>query len=327
MKQTTAIRLFLVGLPIGLVLTTAVSMVWHFNKPKEDGAPKVYTTLADEISAQAVSSYVSNLSKVIGERHSSKPGTLDRTANYLESTLGTRNLGYDVKRQVYDVGGQPARNLWVEIPGGKRLNEVVVVVAHYDAPLGSRGENNNASGVAALLAMAENFAREKPILSMRLAFLTHSTAPHLNTNDSGSARYAQLLERRGEQIRTVFCLDGIGAFPATGLTTTALTEPFLPNKGPFLSLLANRSSASVLALSFDCLAPLLRFTCHQAVVPDNSQSFLDESTAGAFQSAGFPTLLIRGSGRLGKDELAVDTTTLAETTRAISTLIRVLANP
>lgn len=327
MKQATAIRLFLVGLPVGLVLTTAASMVWHFSQPKEDTTPKVYTTLAKEISVKALSVYVKNLAGVIGERHASKPETLERTANYLESTLGTRNLGYDVKRQVYEVGGQPARNLWVEIPGGKRLNEVVVVAAHYDAPIGSKGENNNASGVAALLAMAENFAREKPVLSMRLAFLTHGTAPDLTTSDSGAARFAQILKRRGEQIRAIFCLDGIGAFPDTPLATSELTQSFLPDKGPFLSLLADSASSAVLSISFDRLAPLLNFTCHQAVVPENAQRVLEESAAGAFQSAGFPTLLIRGNGRLGVEELPVDFTLFAETTRALSTLIRVLANP
>ena len=327
MKQATAIRLFLVGLPVGLVVTTALSMVWHFNRPKEDATPKIYTTLADEISDKAVSSYVKNLTKVIGERHASIPDALTRTANYLESTLGPRNLGYDVKHQLYEVEGQPTKNLWVEIPGGKRLNEVVVVVAHYDAPIGSTGENNNASGVAALLAVAENFAREKPMLSMRLGFLTHGTAPHLSTANSGASHFAELLARGGDQIQALFCLDGIGAFPSGPTNQPELNQTFLPESGPFLSLLANDQSAPLLTMSFDRIAPLLTFTCHQALVPENAQRLLTESIAGAFQTAGFPTLLVRGNGRFGDADLPVNASSLTETTRALSTLIRVLANP
>ena len=41
-----------------------------------------------------------------------------------------------------------------EIAGGARGAEIVVIGAHYDSVLGTRGANDNATGVAALLGLA-----------------------------------------------------------------------------------------------------------------------------------------------------------------------------
>lgn len=328
MKQATAVRLFLLGLPIGLVVTSTISLLWHFNQPKESGPPVIYTDLAEEITSTELASYVNNLSNVIGPRHLSDPETLDRAANYIESTLGPLNIGFQVAEQVFDVDGHTVRNLWVEIPGGKRRNECVVVVAHFDALQGSAGANDNASSVAALLALAENFVQEKPALTLRFAWLTNGTPPHAGTPHSGAAQFADLLKREGDIVHSVFCLDQLGAYPMDHEEFVDALRPLLPNQGPFLSLLSEPKATNLLAQASNLFSSIMTFTVHQASLTGEDAAFFEEQGAGAFQAHGFPTLLVGGNAMfLPPVDRPVNSEELADVTRALATLLRILTNP
>ena len=106
------------------------------------------------------------LGGTIGERNVFRPDALNAAADWIEKEL--RSLGYAVSRQDYAVHlhqeGLPkidsvaCFNLEVEIPGGSRAEEIVVVGAHYDSVYGCPGANDNGSGVAAVLELARRFA-------------------------------------------------------------------------------------------------------------------------------------------------------------------------
>ena len=243
---------------------------------------------------------------MIGPRHYSEPASLERTANYIESTLGPRNIGYNVARQEFAIDGQPVRNLWIEIPGGKRRNECVVLAAHYDAPKDTSGKNDNASSVAALLALAENFFKEKPTLTIRLAFLTNGTSPYVGTEQSGAHHFAELLRRQGDQVRAVFCLDSIGAYPAEHPKFPELVASTLPTQGPFLSVLGLEASVPLLNESALHLSRALPITVQQGVLLGEATSFFQFHDAGPFQAAGFPALLIGGNAVFFPEDRAVD---------------------
>ncbi|MFT5191424.1 MAG: hypothetical protein ACI957_004463 [Verrucomicrobiales bacterium] len=327
MKQSTVIRLLILGLPIGLIVTGTTSMIWHFNKPKKEQAPRIFTTLAEEITEDTLSGYARNLSEIIGPRHVSSPAALERAANYLESTLGERNIGYQVARQEFEVEGEFYRNLWMEIPGGKRRNECVVLTAHYDASAGQAGRNSNASGVAAIIALAENFIREAPMLTIRLALLTNGTAPHVGTEHSGAAHFATKLKQLGDQVQAVYCLDSIGAFPTEHAAFPDTLASYLPESGPFLTALADDGSLGLLKQTSDTLSAVLPFTVHQAALMHEASSFFKAHDAGPFQALGFPTMIIGGNGVFFSEDLPVNAEKLTHVTRALATLVRVLTNP
>lgn len=327
MKQATTVRLFLLGLPLGLIVITAASLLWHSRQSSEKATPRIFTTLSEEITGPDLMTFADNLSEVIGPRHLSDPAALERAANYIESTLGKRNIGFEVANQAFDAGGQSARNLWVEIPGGKRRNECVVVTAHYDAPRGERGRNDNASGVAALLALAENFILESPVRTIRLAFLTNGTEPHVGTLDAGATHFARLLKRQGDQVHAVFCLDSIGAFPADHAPLPPAIAPYLPHRGPFLSLLGSEGSAPLLREISKSLSQMLPITVHQGFLTDDAAEIFETHGVAPFQETGFPTLLIAGNGLFLPGDLPVDAESLTQVTRSLATVIRVLANP
>jgi len=78
------------------------------------------------------------------------------------------DAGYDVERQAFAVGTQPSTNLLVERAGA--TDEVIMLGGHLDSVAGP-GINDNGSGVAALLVLAERLAESPdPHRTIRLAF-------------------------------------------------------------------------------------------------------------------------------------------------------------
>jgi hypothetical protein len=60
-------------------------------------------------------------------------------------------------------------NIEVTLPGTSRAGEIVVIGAHYDTVKGCPGANDNATGIAALLALARRFASRRHVRTTRLS--------------------------------------------------------------------------------------------------------------------------------------------------------------
>ena len=88
----------------------------------------------------------------IGERNVQRYANLCAAADFIQ--LSFEQAGYEVKRQSYEVAGRTCYNIEVEISGDREPNEIVIIGSHYDSVVGCPGANDNASGVAALLALA-----------------------------------------------------------------------------------------------------------------------------------------------------------------------------
>src|SRR4030043_2154984 len=110
-----------------------------------------------ETVIQNLYQHVEYLSVNIGERHLWKEGSLERTADYIESAL--TSYGYPVWRQTYSCYGKDVSNLIAEKTGTEE--KVVVIGAHYDTVPGPPGADDNASAVAGLLELAR-LHREGP---------------------------------------------------------------------------------------------------------------------------------------------------------------------
>ena len=106
------------------------------------------TALRDEVRR-----HVEKLAGAIGERNVYLPKRLAAAADYIEATL--TNAGRQVSRQSFKASGELCQNLEVEIRGTTRPDEIVLIGAHYDSVQGSPGADDNASAVAALLALAK----------------------------------------------------------------------------------------------------------------------------------------------------------------------------
>jgi hypothetical protein len=113
---------------------------------------------ADEAGLEGqVRTDVDFLAGTIGERNvPDKAEKLEEAATFIFTSMNA--AGYRPFSQWYSVAGRRCRNIEVEVRGTDRSGEVVVVGAHYDSVPGSPGADDNASGVAVMLALARSFA-------------------------------------------------------------------------------------------------------------------------------------------------------------------------
>lgn len=155
-------------------------------------------TAAQRELAARLQSDVTLLAGDIGERNLFRRGTLERAAAHIERSF--EEAGLEVASQVFEVRGRPVRNVEAVIPGTDPESGIVVVGAHYDSAPGSPGANDNASGVAALLALGRSLQGRNFSRSIRLAAFVNEEAPYSFTEAMGSVRYAERLAQRREKI-------------------------------------------------------------------------------------------------------------------------------
>ncbi|WP_428939769.1 M28 family peptidase [Fontivita pretiosa] len=124
---------------------------------------------------QQLFDHVNMLAGVIGQRNVYTSGSLESTIAYLSRIW--RDQGYEVREQPYPIHNTMVKNLEVEIRGETRPDEIVIVGAHYDTPLGVPGANDNASGVAAMLEISRLLRQPTPARTLRFVAFVNEEPP------------------------------------------------------------------------------------------------------------------------------------------------------
>ena len=197
--------------------------------------------LTDEQRAleQELHSHVQTLAGQIGERNVFRHDRLVMAAEYIGTTLA--GAGYEVGRQPYEVGGKICENVEAEVRGSRRPDDILVIGAHYDSVQGSPGANDNASGVAAMLALARAFAKTTPTRTLRFVAFTNEEPPHFQTTHMGSRVYARRSRERGEKIVLMLSLETIGYYsdePGSQHLLFPLNLIY-PSTGNFIAFVSN----------------------------------------------------------------------------------------
>lgn len=157
--------------------------------------------------------------KLIPDRFS--PEGLAMTRKYIKDVL--KGAGFaKIERENFSVAGNRLGrwshgvNYYVEIPGCKRPDEIIVVGAHYDsAGLRIRGANDNASGAAAVLMLAETLMVSGACPERTIRFLLQDGE---ELGYYGSIEHFSQAALRGEDIQLFINLDMI-AYPLTKHST------------------------------------------------------------------------------------------------------------
>jgi Zn-dependent M28 family amino/carboxypeptidase len=141
-----------------------------------------------------------------------------------------------------------ARNVTAEIPGASQAGEIVIVGAHYDSVAGSPGANDNASGVAAMLALARRFAGTKPGRTLRFVAFADEEPPCFQTEQMGSLQYAMSCKAKGENIVAMLCLETLGFYrdeKGSQSYPIPLLRFLYPSRGDFVAIVGNVSSRAL----------------------------------------------------------------------------------
>jgi hypothetical protein len=271
-----------------LILGTASTGLVSCHKDSEKPAPappEQIATLAAELRRD-----VDVLAVSIGPRHAGH-SSLARAENHIAAEL--RAAGLAVERQPFEAGGSEAANLVAEIPGTEATPRGIVVVgAHYDTISTTPGADDNASGVAALLALARRFAGSTPSHTLRFAAFANEEPPFFQTPGMGSVVYAGSCRARGDRIVAMIALESLGCFndaPGSQRYPPVLGW-FYPSRGDSLAIVGNRESGRLVKQIVESFHRHADLPCEGASLPGRLPG-VGWSDHWAFWREGYPAVM------------------------------------
>ncbi|MBI5610235.1 MAG: M28 family peptidase [Deltaproteobacteria bacterium] len=187
-----------------------------------------------QVLREALRADVTYLAETIGERSLRVPPQLQASADWLAQQL--RAAGWTVTEIPYTCRGHTVRNLVAERRGTALPGEIVVLGAHYDSVERSPGADDNASGVAALLAVARALGHSELPRTVRLVAFVNEEPPWFRGPLMGSRIVASAFAKAGDTLSDVLVLDAIG-FYCSG-DCQAYPPPlslFYPSEGRFVA--------------------------------------------------------------------------------------------
>lgn len=212
----------LILLPTWLVGSAGFALWYYFYREKKEAAVD-QERFVTAVSVDLLEDDLRKLVTVIGERNTSSEtasANLSRASSMIEGLLGPTNTGYPVQK----IQG-PAKwpILQVTIRGKKEKEPALWIIASYDSPVGSRGAETNASGLASALAAAQALAADKPEAPIHFAFIPHANDPAGPLEDTAN-RLVTAIKASGTP-KAILSVEVMGAREELWLTSD---QPSLP---------------------------------------------------------------------------------------------------
>ena len=237
--RLVAATALLTGLVLGLYLMVIVMPGQGFRgalAPPTATERQVATELERDVRRLSVNPH---------QRNHLFPLLLDSAASFLDSSFAA--AGYTDTSLRYTAGNQRFRNLEVTVPGTVHPEEIVVIGAHYDAVEGAPGADDNASGIAAMLAVARALKGRRFARTLRLVAFTNEEPPYFDTDQMGSAEYARLAAARSDRIVAMISLETMGYYSEEP-GSQHYPPPFsliYPHRGNFIAFVGNLESRAL----------------------------------------------------------------------------------
>jgi len=169
---------------------------------------------------------------------------LERTAQYIADNLEAS--GGRVAVQTFVVLDQEYKN--VRALFGPTSKERIVVGAHYDTAEGLPGADDNASGVAALLGIAEIFRQYPPLAEVELVGYSLEEPPYFRTEWMGSRKHVEALKTETVNVKVMISLEMLGYYtdsPDSQEFPLSLMKLLYPSKGNFIGVVGRFADFSI----------------------------------------------------------------------------------
>lgn len=244
------------------------------------------SSLAIELRA-----HVEHLASSIGRRSTFHPKQLAESALYLKTQLAS--YGYDVRDHSFAGRGSPAPNLEATLTGTSHASEIIVISAHYDSYQGTPGADDNASGCAAVLALAKRFATTPQPRTIRFVLFPNEEPPLFQTPEMGSLIYAKACRAANENIIAMLSLETIGYYrdePGTQKYPPLIGSLF-PSEGNFIAFVSDVSSRALLRQTLKIFRDHAALPSEGAALPSGVPG-VGWSDHWAFWQAGYPAIMV-----------------------------------
>ena len=195
------------------------------------------------VSPAALEVHVRTLSEKLHPRCYDYPEKLEAAATYIEQHFVA--AGARVSVQNFFDDGNEYYNVSAEF--GPSSGPVLIVGAHYDlygenyqeAPLYTPGADDNASGTAALLALADLLSAHPPAKQVRLVAYSLEEPPFFRTERMGSAKDAAKIHADNAEILGMISLEMVGYFsdaPGSQAYPIKFMDLVYPKTGNFIAV-------------------------------------------------------------------------------------------
>jgi len=169
--------------------------------------------------------------------------SLNKAADFIRDEF--RKYGYSPVEQKYRVSGTEYKNIIATY--GPETAPRFIVGAHYDVCGEQPGADDNASGIAGLLVLAELFQKHAPKINFRIDFVAYTLEepPFFRTDGMGSFIHAKLLHNNKVNVLGMLSLEMLG-FYSDATKSQMYPLPFMslfyPSKGSFIGVVGNFAS-------------------------------------------------------------------------------------
>lgn len=196
----------------------------------------------DKVSIDRIRGHIQALE---GPRHPvAAPEALERAAQYIEGCLC--RLGYEMSNHHFTENGCEFRNVIATRSGVLHPEQRVLVLAHFDTVADTPGADDNASGVALLLELAEilqpyRFERTIHLIGVNLE--ENRLEGDSESGTRGSLALARHVRNLGWEIEGVVVLESV-AFASDSLLQSypaGVALP-IPGKADFIAVVGNQNS-------------------------------------------------------------------------------------
>ena len=235
---------------------------------------------------------VKKLADEIGERNFLHYKQLNAAKDFIEMSLV--QAGYKARLQEYKVKNQTYYNIEAEKTGTKYPEQIIIVGAHYDSAYGTPGANDNASGVAATLALARYFADRQSSRTLRFVFFVNEEPPFYHTDQMGSLVYAKSCRAKNDNIIAMLSLETIGYY-SDKPNSQRYPFPFnlvYPSTGNFIGFLSNYGPSR--ELLYDAIGSFRKncmFPSQGGAIPEAIPG-INWSDHWSFWQQGYPAIMI-----------------------------------
>ena len=281
---------WLIIFAVVLVTACVLYLVYYCHKHRQPDL----TGTGDNISLpgieQRLREHVWTLAEEIGERNDDNTGSLEKSADYIETSF--RKSGLSPQNQVY--GDRNYRNIIAEIKGEDPDDGIILVGAHYDTVWLSPGADDNASGVAVMLELARLLSGKQYRKTIRFAGFTNEEHPFADTDMMGSRVYSRRVFENREKISVMYSLEMLGYYSdkASSQLYPAPLKWFYPDRANFIAFVANIRSGlplihSLCAFRRNSGFPVQGLIMSERLIPD-----IRRSDHASFWDLGYPAIMI-----------------------------------
>lgn len=199
-------------------------------------------------------------------------------------------------KQEFVVNDQSFVNLEVVVPrvdNSRPEPGCIVVGAHYDTVPGTPGADDNGSGVAALLELAQQLGQEHLDRTLRFVFFPNEEPPFFPDAGMGSAAYAGKLRCEHVNVHVMMALEMLGYYSerAKSQKYPPGLSFFHPDRGNFIGFISNLSSRQRLREVKRAFMASTQFPCESLVAPSWT-IVVGLSDHHSFWAQGYPALMV-----------------------------------